>query len=268
MAEQAWQGWDDEQVAADAESVAGDDGFFKMKAREEPYLVRFLPARRGEGSAIQVLHQHYFEFPDKTKFVFNCPKLMAREHCDGCAMIEKMRDSGSTADEKLAKRFMPKVRVLSRLINREAEGKGPRIFGFGKMIFDELKILRKNANRGGDFTDPTDRGYDIELLASGEGMEREYKVYAAARQPLASPEQVQEWLETMPSLERFAKILPREAIQAGLRLNAGLVAPAPARRFEEPRAITQATTRTLEGRPAPVVAPSRRPARDDDESPF
>lgn len=261
MSEQQWRGWDEEQMNADANAVQGDDGFFKMVAREQPYYVRILPASPNDPSPLLVTQQHYFEFPDKSKFVFNCPKLMARCTCDGCITIDRMLDSGHANDEKLAKRFMPKTRVFVRLIDRENEHLGPRIFGFGKLIFDELKLLRKNPQRGGDFTDPTERGYDLELHASGDGMERRYKVYPTARGPLASPEQVREWMAALPSMDRYGKILEREAIIAGLRLDR--VAPPPSTQRhtpqQPPRALNQTGARTLDAAPTPV-RPSARPA--------
>jgi len=258
---QGWHGWDDAQVAADAEAVKGDDGFLKMEAREEPYIVRFLPAKPTEESAIKVVWQHYIEFPDKSKFVFNCPKMMQRLHCDGCDLVERLYETGSSNDEKLAKRFAPKVRVFSRLILREAEEKGPRIFPFGKMIFDELKLLRKNPRQGGDFTDPTDKGYDIEIYVTGEGMERRYKPYPGNRSPLASPEQVAEWMDLMPSLDKLGKILPPDAIRAGLRIGQAPVA-ALARVAEPARLSTQAAGRTLESRATTPARPTRKDNSD------
>mgnify|MGYP001764578478 CR=1 FL=1 len=254
-----WRGWDDEQMERDAKALKGDDGILKLQAQEEPYIVRFLPAREDEESAIKVLWQHFFEFPDNGTFSFNCPKMMARQHCDGCALVERLKESGSSSDEKMAKKFMAKVNVVSRLVLRGDEGFGPRIFRFGRMIFDELKLLRKNPRQGGDFTDPTERGYDIEIMVTGEKMERRYKIYPGQRGPLADPEQVREWLNMMPSLDGFAKILPPEAIRTGLRLGQpSLSAP---RAAEPPRMSNQAAPRTLESR---NMASGARPRNNND----
>ena len=268
---QGWHGWGDAQVAADQTAVKGDNGFFKMEAREDPYIVRFLPATMEEESAIRVVYQHYIEFPDQSSFKFNCPKMMARQYCEGCAFVERLYETGTPADEKLAKRFAPKVRVYTTLIDRDNEALGPRIFDFGKMIFDELTLMRKNPRQGGDFTNPTEKGYDIEIYVTGEKMERRYKPYPGQKCVLASPEQVKAWLQEKPSLEKFCKILSPEAIAAGMRLGAGPSLSSPRQRVQEaPRLSTQAATRTLEARaatpPARPAARPARPARDDDDS--
>lgn len=255
-----WKGWDEEQMAADVQSSKYDDGILKLEDREAPYYLRFLPSREDENHGpLLVTWQHFFEFPDGSKYGFNCPKMMKKEHCPGCAIVDKMLASGNKNDEKLAKRFKAKIRVLSRVILREQEQMGPRIFAFGKMIFDELTILRKNTQRGGDFTNPEDRGYDLEVLVSGKQMQREYKIYPLTKGPAGSPEQIQDWMDALPSLEKLASVPTQEQIQEGLRLDASLTAPRRAAPPAQPRAMNHATTRNIESQTAPAPAPAPAP---------
>ena len=272
-----WNAYAPETAAQDADAAKGDNGFLTLVSREEPFLLRIMPAMGSETSLFWVVWQHYWEFPDGSKFVFACPKLMERRYCEGCSRIERLFDTGAPTNKKMAKRFSPKLRVFSNALNREEPHKGARIFAFGKLLFEEMQKLRKNARRG-DFTDPVG-GYDFELYVSGEGFNRDYKLYPVPeRSPLAATEQeMVELLNTKHDLNKYARLLTEQAILAGVAGGSVALAQGRTAPREEPRMDNRATTRVLEARTpaaprgnpaATTTAPPRRGSVDDEDSPF
>ena len=212
-----WKEWDDDSVAQDENAAKGAQNFLKLTSREDPYIIRFLPALKGEDSFCKVVWQHYMDLPDGNRFVAVCPKTMARKPCPICKKIDKLYETGNPRDEKFAKKISPKTRVFANVVNRENEAAGPLIFAYGKMIHDELIKLRRNPRRGGDFTHPF-RGFDIEVYMEGSGFDTKYTVYACPeRSPLGTTAQINDWLGSKHPLDRYARILTPEQIIAGMR---------------------------------------------------
>lgn len=80
---------------------------------------------------------------------------------------------------------LPKTRFASLCINRNREKKSNeiRILAFGWEIQKRLKALVKDE----DWGDPS--GYDVEIGALGEGMERKYTLVPKPAKPLTEDEQ-------------------------------------------------------------------------------
>jgi len=116
---------------------------------------------------------------------------------------------------------------------------------------------------------------------TGEGFNRDYKLYPVPErsQLAATDAEMVELLSTKHDLNKYARLLPEQAILAGISggsvaLGGGRGAPR-----DEPRVDNRATARVLEARtqpaprgPAPVNprtgAPATHRQTDDEDSPF
>ena len=81
---------------------------------------------------------------------------------------EKLRNTGSSDDFKLAKQLTPKMRVYAPVIVRGQESEGVKLWGFGKQVYQELLQFIADPDYG-DITDITS-GRDIVInFTPGDG---------------------------------------------------------------------------------------------------
>lgn len=170
---------DADQASKDIES---DSDFFKPGQGSN--LVRFLPARAGEIPFVSAMQHFVKDLPGMTgAAVFNCPRHDPRNPrpCRVCADVERLLSSGSSADQKMAKKMAAKQRVYANVIVIGEEAKGPRVFAFGKQIWKQLLDIRKDTKgEGGDFTHPSE-GFNLNVKRKGEDMATEYLVSRSVR---------------------------------------------------------------------------------------
>ena len=167
----------DAQVAAT--STVGAD-FMKLTPGKN--VVRFLPLSAADTrkSPFAVVNEHFFERPDGTRVRFACPRLMESEPCPVCKEADRLRRTGNPIDREQAFELYPRLRVYANVIDRQQPESGPRILAFGKTIWEGLKKIRKDSDEGGDFTDPSEDGFDIIVRREGTGkMDTKYTVQPA-----------------------------------------------------------------------------------------
>lgn len=231
---------------------SGGAGFLKLKAGKN--VLRFLPPAEGADSPFVLVHQHYIEVPGSQKGVsFNCPRMAKKGRCPACEKADELRDTGNPADYDRAGKFLARRRVFANVIDRNDPERGPVTLPMGKTVHEQLLAIRKNVEAGGDFTDPSDAGFDIIIEKKGEKLNTEYSVFTARKNSELGND---EWLDNMPDLSRLARIESLEEINKKL----GEEAPALAARG---RSAAPGGGRTSAAQGARGA--SRRSAEDDAE---
>ena len=79
-------------------------------------------------------------------------------------LINKLRDEDAVGNKDLLKKLYPKMRVYAPVIVRGEEEKGIQLWGFGKMVYEQLYTLLGD-DEIGDLTDPYS-GRDITVSQS------------------------------------------------------------------------------------------------------
>jgi len=197
------------------------------------HVLRFLPAPPGVESPFRITALHYIDaVPGLDKMVvFACPRIELKEPCPACAEVSRLNSTRNPLDKERAMRISAGLRVYANVIDRANEEAGPRLIGFGKMIWEQLKAIRKNARLGGDFTDPTANGFDIIVTREGSGpRDTRYTVNADRNSsPLSQNETLAgQWLSTQHDLEQFVDCnVPEELLMAWGQMNRVGRQPAP-----------------------------------------
>lgn len=218
----SWSADDAREELGESQSSGGGADFLKLKTGKN--VLRFLPPREGEKSPFVVVHQHYIEVPGGQKAAsFTCPRMHKQGACPACARAQELRDTGNPADYERAGKLLPRRRVFANVIDRSDPERGPVILPMGKTIHEQLLALRDNEEAGGDFTDPTETGFDITIEKSGEGLKTEYKVFPARNNKALGND---EWLDQMHDLNRLSRVEDLAAIKAKMGDDGGSAAPA------------------------------------------
>lgn len=219
-----YEQWSPEDAVGEAEAVAAaaeSGNYWKPKAGDN--RIRLLPTRRGLHPApFVVTWNHYIEIPGKENGIpFNCPRKHKAGHpCPACIRADELRQTGNPADYKAAGMFIPKLRVYANIIDRKNPDEGPRVFAFGKTVYDPLMSYRsKDPDQDEPFTNLDDTGCDVLIRKTGEKKETKYEVRLAKTHTPAGPDaaQVREWMEALRDLRPEAKILTVDQIRAKLR---------------------------------------------------
>lgn len=245
-------------------------------------VLRFLPGSPGS-QPFRVTAQHYIDaLPGLDRMiVFACPRVELKQPCLACSKAEELMRTGNPLDREAARRMGASVRVFSNVVNRANPDAGPRVYGFGKMVWDQLKVIRSNARLGGDFTIPTAAGFDIILNKEGDGRKTKYGVSADRNNsPLAPTEQeIDAILLATHNLDALVDPVPPEELFAAwgqsmrgqVSAAAAIASKQPAGRLSAPCArvidatVTQAEpvgAKFARGKAAPAVGSAVKDAED------
>jgi len=139
-------------------------------------VLRVLPARPGE-KVIVVAHMHFAKIAGLEKSVIcNCPRLMEDKPCPLCEEFMRLSGSRSKADRDLAYSvYRVQPRGTLNILVRGQERKGVQRWSVTKARMDELLALRRGKG-GGDYSNPTEKGFDLILNRTGTGLDTEYKL--------------------------------------------------------------------------------------------
>lgn len=232
--------YEPEAAAAEAEELAkGTSEFFKPGVGRNP--IRVLPPPLGKNSPFVVTYQHALDLPGMSKMLsFNCPRLMAKRPCPVCQEADRLKGTGRQADYDLAGEFFARVRVYTNIIDRTNPENGPVIWAFGKKIHEALTALRQDKDAGGDFTDPTENGFDLIVTRVGTGKnDTKYTVNPARS---CSELGDMEWIDMQHDLSRYARVPSADDIRQMLEDNGVLRpnrgGPAPTQAGRGPRRRT------------------------------
>jgi hypothetical protein len=213
-------GWTDEQVDRDeAEMEAGD--IYKMKSGSN--IVRFIPPLPGKNVFVR-FKQHFITLPGNEFLVFVCPRfLKPAQSCPSCDKGDSLKMSRNSVDKNRAWKLYPTTRILGNGILRTTPELGPKVIPFGKKVHDQLVQLRR---KYGDFTDPTPRGFDLDVMKTGQGLNTEYNVQRETPSPLSkSVEQINEWITKQHDLRLFVPVLDPDEIAEKLGVSQAMSFP-------------------------------------------
>ena len=118
-------------------------------------------------------------------------------------LINKLRDDGSKESYELAKKLYPKMRSYAYVVVRGEEDKGPRIWSFGKTVYQDLLNIMLDEDFG-DITDPLE-GFDIKVECTKQPGRKWANTSVRAR-PRSTPlsedkSQIKQWMDNLPSLD-------------------------------------------------------------------
>jgi hypothetical protein len=249
--------WSPEAMEEESKAIDTKSDFWKVPVGKT--VARFMPPLLGwktnKGSPFSVQHQHFIHMPGiEQVIIFNCPKMHENKFCGGCQRADKLETSGAALDMKMAKKLRPQKRVLANVIIDHRTNPRLVIWAFGKTVYDQLKSIRGDDENGGDFLDPSARGFDIVVERKGTGQfDTEYTLTASRNR---SPLKDMEWIGMQKDPSQFVHIPTKDQQE---RLLAG----------EDPRDVW-GEGREDRGRRAPRedvidvdAGPAQRTAEDD-----
>ena len=83
------------------------------------------------------------------------------EDCPACNLTKELYKEGDEGSIRMAKDFTARQRFFSPVLVRGEESEGPKVWGYGKKVYETLLQLVLNPEYG-DITDP-DSGTDLNL---------------------------------------------------------------------------------------------------------
>ena len=130
----------------------GKSAFWRPQDGEQ--VIRILPTSDGDP-----FKEYWFHYNLGTNPGFLSPKKNFGEDCPLDSYVRELYRQGDEESIKLAKSLSARQRFFSPVIVRGEESEGVRVWGFGKMAYQELLNLVLNPDYG-DITD-TDEGTDL-----------------------------------------------------------------------------------------------------------
>tara|TARA_R110000824_G_scaffold4504_6_gene21805 strand:+ start:195 stop:992 length:798 start_codon:yes stop_codon:yes gene_type:complete len=166
--------------------------------------IRIVPTPDGDPFKEKWFHYNLGNTPG-----FLCPKRNYAEECPVCEFASQLWrdgvDSNDDGSKKVAKSLFVRPRFFSPVMVRGEEDKGIRIWGYGKMAYENLLSLVLNPEYG-DITDP-ETGTDLTMTygkPSGASFPQTKLVPRRRSSELCedmTPEKCAELLESIPDLE-------------------------------------------------------------------
>lgn len=166
------------------------------------------------------LFLHYSIGPDKNAYL--CLDKMKGEPCPICE--ERTRAAGAEEAE-LAKMLRPKQRVLTWIIDRKQEGKGPLVWSMPAGLDKDIVncSIDKGTGEVLSLDDPSEKGFDVYFKRVGLDEKTEYTGVQVARQarPLSDNDAAaNKWLDyiatnALPSLLQYRTYEEIKAAYAG-----------------------------------------------------
>ena len=120
------------------------------------HTIRVLPGKNGD--FLFDGHHHYNVGKNPG---FLCPQKSFDEKCPVCDFASKLWKDGTDESKEMAKKLFPRQRYYAAILVRGEEEKGPRVWGFGKTVYETLIKYCLNPEYG-DITD-VETGVDLDL---------------------------------------------------------------------------------------------------------
>lgn len=120
-------------------------------------------------------------------------------------LITKLRNEDSKESYELAKKLYPKMRAYAAVIIRGEEDQGPRIWSFGKLVYQQILSVMLDEDYG-DITDPT-TGRDIKVkVTKPPGAQwSKTEILPRGKQTILSDddEKVDTWIDEIPDIDEI-----------------------------------------------------------------
>jgi len=185
------------QLSGERRKPGGSGNFWRPDVGE--YTVRIVPFRNNDGQPFKE-RWFYYGIGDNPGLLtlrqFGKPDPVQD-------LIDKLRASDTPEGYEQAKKLYPKMRAYAAVIVRGEEDKGPRLWSFGKMVYQNLLNIMLDADYG-DITDELD-GHDIKVTVSQPAgrMWKQTDVMPRPRPSALSddPALIEEWISNVPDLD-------------------------------------------------------------------
>ena len=136
------------------QSKGGNNSFWKPQ--DGTQTIRILPTE--DGDPFKSYHFHYNVGQNSG---FLCPNKNFGEDCSVCNFAKSLYREGDEGSIKMAKDLTARQRFFSPVLVRGEESEGPKVWGYGKKVYETLLTLVLNPEYG-DITDP-EAGTDLDL---------------------------------------------------------------------------------------------------------
>jgi len=139
-------------------------------------IVRILPAW-AEGK--RFYHKVWGHWVRAQSTSYPCLNKMKGEKCPLCEEVERLR---ATGDRKHANALSASLRYYLQVIDRKNPEAGVQIFNTGSTVFKGIAALLNDEDWGPGLLD-IQKGYDIVIERTGEGLDTDYPSIRARKDP-------------------------------------------------------------------------------------
>ena len=146
--------------------------------------IRILPPKRGDEFCLEYM-RHF----GILKRPVPCPQSIGKR-CPAHEVTAKLFKSRRSGDIELAKRLAGKRTFVTNIIDRNGDPNIPLVWEFGPQIYEQLLSYFAD-DEWGDITDG-EKGYDVKIEKSGEGLDTSYQVKVAK-----NPSKLKNWRKLM-----------------------------------------------------------------------
>jgi hypothetical protein len=134
----------------------GSGGSNFWRPQDGKQTIRILPATDGDP-----FPSYFFHYNVGKNSGFLCPSKNLGEPCPVCDFAKSLYREGDEGSVKMAKDLTARQRFFSAVLVRGEEREGPKVWGYGKKVYETLLNLVLNPDYG-DITD-ADSGTDLDL---------------------------------------------------------------------------------------------------------
>ena len=134
----------------------GNKTAFWSPKEGQTYSLRIVPTADGDP-----FKEFWFHYELGTQGGFLCPKKNFGDSCAACDFASKLYREKDEESAKMAKKFLPRQRFFSPVVIRGEEAEGVKVWGYGKLAYQDLINLVLNPEYG-DITD-AEQGCDLSI---------------------------------------------------------------------------------------------------------
>lgn len=181
-------------------SFAGRDSYFSKDAKfyiTKPGAnkIRILPPTWDKAKHYgHDIYVHYGIGPDNVGYL-----CLDRTYGEVCSLCNARSDADKSGDDDLAKALRATRRVAVYVIDRNAEGEGPKVWPMPQTVDKEICAQAWDKDSGEVYAvDNPDEGYDVSFEVEGQGQTKKYVGVRLARRgsPLSDDDKTAEaWLQ-------------------------------------------------------------------------
>lgn len=141
------------------QNKGGSKTTFWSPKEGQSYSLRIVPTPDGDP-----FKEYWFHYELGTQGGFLCPKKNFGDSCPACDFASKLFKEKDEESAKMAKKFLPRQRFFSPIVVRGEEKEGIKIWGYGKLAYQDLINLVLNPDYG-DITD-AEKGTDLTVSSA------------------------------------------------------------------------------------------------------
>jgi hypothetical protein len=180
--------------------------------------IRMIPYPHGDDPFVELYF--HFRIGEGENSNFLCPRMTAGQKCPACSFANELIKSDSEQDKKLAKDLFAKQRIYAVVVDRADETKTPKLWGFGKTVYQTLLAAFEDEDLVG-FLDLY-KGLDLKvryIKAAGKTYPDTSVKFARKESALAeSDAEIAKILDKVPTVESIYQPITFSQIQAQMDL--------------------------------------------------